>query len=180
MRANDAATEGFRTGLILFVKPECRQQGHPPRRTATSMPLRTNTTVPAHFPNRTERSRSIGGQRVMCVGEANLDLLLSGPALLGAIRAPDKTRTIPLGRDEVAAYCLMVEERYQTPVRRSQLLYQNRSLEIVFDDHLRLKLLDIVRELRAAEAVIDIPRSHNSLARCRGCGFRQVCRDSLA
>jgi CRISPR-associated exonuclease Cas4 len=81
---------------------------------------------------------------------------------------------------QLAAYCLLVEERFGKPVRRGQLLYQNRSLEVLYDDRLRRKLLDAVAELRSAEAMDDVARSHNSPARCRGCGFRQSCRDSLA
>jgi CRISPR-associated exonuclease Cas4 len=81
---------------------------------------------------------------------------------------------------QLAAYCLLVEERFGRPVRRGQLLYQNRSVEIPFDDQLRGRLRDAVAELKSADVMSDVPRSHNSPARCRGCGFRQTCRDSLA
>ena len=81
---------------------------------------------------------------------------------------------------QLAAYCLLVEERFGKPVRRGQFLYQNRSLEVPFYDELRARLLDTVAELKSADAMSDVPRSHNSPARCRGCGFRQACRDSLA
>jgi len=81
---------------------------------------------------------------------------------------------------QLAAYCLLVEERFGTPVRRGQLLYRNRSMEVLFDDQLRSKILDAVFALKSAEVMSDVPRSHNSPARCRGCGFRQTCRDSLA
>ena len=81
---------------------------------------------------------------------------------------------------QLAAYCLLVEERFGKPVHRGQLLYQNRSLEIAFDDRLRSRLLDAVAELKSAAGMSDVVRSHNSPSRCRGCGFRQTCRDSLA
>ena len=81
---------------------------------------------------------------------------------------------------QLAAYCLLVGERFGKPVRRGQLFYQNRSLEIAFDDQLRSRLLDSVAELKSAERMSDVARSHNSPSRCRGCGFRQTCRDSLA
>ena len=38
---------------------------------------------------------------------------------------------------QVAAYCLLVEERSGKPVRRGKILYQNRSIEVLFDDQLR-------------------------------------------
>jgi len=81
---------------------------------------------------------------------------------------------------QLAAYCLLVEERFGKPVRRGQLLYQNRSVDVPFDDELRVRLLGALAELKSAELMGDVPRSHNSPARCRGCGFRQLCRDSLA
>jgi CRISPR-associated exonuclease Cas4 len=81
---------------------------------------------------------------------------------------------------QLAAYCLLVEERFGKPVRLGKILYQNRSPEIAFDDQLRSKLLDAIAELESAELMSDVARSHNSPARCRGCGFRQACRDSLA
>jgi CRISPR-associated exonuclease Cas4 len=43
---------------------------------------------------------------------------------------------------QLAAYCLLVEERFGEPVRRGQILYQNRSLVIAFDDQLRSRLFD--------------------------------------
>ena len=81
---------------------------------------------------------------------------------------------------QLAAYCLLVEERFGKPVRRGHLLYLNRSLEIAFDDQLRRRLFGALGELKTAEAMSDVPRSHNSPARCRGCGFRKTCPDSLA
>jgi len=81
---------------------------------------------------------------------------------------------------QLAAYCLLVEERFRRRVQRGQLQYPNRSFAISFNDQLRSKLLEALRALREADAVGDVPRSHNSPARCRGCGFKAVCKDSLA
>ena len=75
---------------------------------------------------------------------------------------------------QLAAYCLLVEERFGKPVRSGKILYQNRSLEVPFDDQLRARLLDAIAELKSADLMSDVPRSHNSPARCRGCGFRQA------
>lgn len=81
---------------------------------------------------------------------------------------------------QLAAYCLLVEERYGTTVRRGQILYSNGSLEVTFDEGLRARLLGSAAELKSAEGMADVARSHDSPARCRGCGFRQTCQDSLA
>ena len=81
---------------------------------------------------------------------------------------------------QLAAYCLLVEERFGMSVTRGQLLFPNGSLDVAFDDQLRGRLLDALAALRAAEYSEDVSRSHNSCARCRGCGFRRVCSDALA
>jgi CRISPR-associated exonuclease Cas4 len=80
---------------------------------------------------------------------------------------------------QLAAYCLLVEERFGKPVVHGCLQYLNRSVEIPFDAPLRSKLLATLRAMRQAEAARDVARSHNSPSRCRGCGFRQVCKQSL-
>jgi CRISPR-associated exonuclease Cas4 len=80
---------------------------------------------------------------------------------------------------QLAAYCLLVEERFGKTIKRGQLQYQNRSLEIPFDADLRARLLRSLNSIRAAEAASDISRSHNNPAKCRSCGFRQSCPDSL-
>ena len=41
---------------------------------------------------------------------------------------------------QLAAYCLLVEEHYGRPVLTGRLLYQNRSVDVPFDEHFRTKL----------------------------------------
>ena len=43
---------------------------------------------------------------------------------------------------QLAAYCLLIEEHYGRPVLSGRLLYQDRSLDVPFDDRLRAKLLN--------------------------------------
>jgi CRISPR-associated exonuclease Cas4 len=81
---------------------------------------------------------------------------------------------------QLAAYCLLVEERFGKAVRVGRLQYPNQSVDIAFDDQLRERLLSSLDAVKAADLLPDVPRSHNSPARCRGCGFRRVCTDSLA
>jgi CRISPR-associated exonuclease Cas4 len=75
-------------------------------------------------------------------------------------------------RLQLAAYCLLLEEHTGRPVRRGRLEYRNRALDIPFDSALRA-----IPPLRGAHTV---RRNHSSAARCRGCGFRRRCSDSLA
>ena len=50
-------------------------------------------------------------------------------------------------------------------------MYPNRTLEIIFDNALRHKLIDAVVAPRESEAAGDVAHSHNNPARCRGCGL---------
>jgi CRISPR-associated exonuclease Cas4 len=81
---------------------------------------------------------------------------------------------------QLAAYCLLVEEHYGRPVLSGRLLYQNRSLDVPFDSDLRANLHNALRALHEADGLEEVPRCHTSSGRCRGCGFRDVCGESLA
>ena len=59
------------------------------------------------------------------------------------------------------------------------MLFPNGSVDVALDDKLRGRLIGALAALRAAENSENVGRSHNSRARCRGCGFRQVCGDAL-
>jgi CRISPR-associated exonuclease Cas4 len=83
-------------------------------------------------------------------------------------------------RLQLAAYCLLLEERDGRPVSRGRLQYQNTSLDIPFDDALRRKLLVTLAAIQSCAAATDVRRSHPSPSRCQGCDFRAHCSESLA
>jgi len=83
-------------------------------------------------------------------------------------------------RLQLAAYCLLLEERDGRPVHRGRLQYQNTSLDITFDEALRRKLLATVAAIQSSADLLDVRRSHPSPARCQGCAFRMHCTESLA
>ena len=83
-------------------------------------------------------------------------------------------------RLQLAAYCLLLEEREGTPVRRGRLQYQNTTLDIMFDEALRRKLLATLAAIQASADLEYMRRSHPSAARCHGCAFRMHCAESLA
>jgi CRISPR-associated exonuclease Cas4 len=74
-------------------------------------------------------------------------------------------------RLQLAAYCLLVEERYGAPVRRGRLQYENGSLDVAFDAALRAALLATLDTLQHRRMLQNVPRSHQNPA--RGCGFRE-------
>jgi CRISPR-associated exonuclease Cas4 len=83
-------------------------------------------------------------------------------------------------RLQLAACCLLVEEREGRTVRHGRLHYQNCSLDIPFDDALRKKLMATLAAIQACADVPDVRRSHPSPSRCHGCDFRTHCTESLA
>lgn len=83
-------------------------------------------------------------------------------------------------RLRLAAYCLLLEEATGRPVRRGRLEYRNRTLDIPFDAALRATLLETLREIQQQRHASDVRRSHSNLHRCRACGFRGRCTDTLA
>lgn len=83
-------------------------------------------------------------------------------------------------RLQLAAYCLLLEEQTGTPVRRGRLEYRNRTLDIPFDSALRTALLETLRALPPLRGAHTVRRNHSSAARCRSCGFRDRCSESLA
>jgi CRISPR/Cas system-associated exonuclease Cas4 (RecB family) len=99
------------------------------------------------------------------------------PLIRWAIRALHGERVQVLNLEDPA---VPEEERFGKPVIRGQLQFRNRSLDIPFDDRLRAKLMAVLNEMYAAESMGDVPSCHDNPNRCRACGFRVVCRDSLA
>jgi CRISPR-associated exonuclease Cas4 len=83
-------------------------------------------------------------------------------------------------RLQLAAYCLLLEERDSRPVHRGRLQYQNTSVDIPFDEALRRKLLATLAAIQASADLADVRRRHSSPARCRGCAFAVQCTESLA
>ena len=80
---------------------------------------------------------------------------------------------------QLAAYCLLVEERFGKVVLRGQLQYPDRTLDIPFDDHLRGQLAAALHAMQGAMRASDVARSHTRAGRCRACGFRDNCGQAL-
>ena len=81
---------------------------------------------------------------------------------------------------QLAAYCLLVEKTYGRRPAYGIIHYSGRDFAIDYTPQLESALLDRLAEIKRDEMRSDLPRSHESAARCRGCGFRKVCDQSLA
>jgi CRISPR-associated exonuclease Cas4 len=80
---------------------------------------------------------------------------------------------------QLAAYCLLVEEQEGRPVPYGIVKYDDRTFEVDFTPRLRVRLLDVLDEMRGGLEVSDVARSHDEVQRCAGCGYRDRCAESL-
>jgi len=81
---------------------------------------------------------------------------------------------------QLAAYCLLVEKTYGRRPTHGIIHYSDRDTSIPYSSALETSLLKMISSIKAAREVADLPRSHDQAARCRGCGYKNVCDQSLA
>jgi CRISPR-associated exonuclease Cas4 len=81
---------------------------------------------------------------------------------------------------QLAAYCALVAETYHRRPAYGLIKYADRTVAVDFTPTLEAELSDLLDEIRADSEADDVSRSHTSAARCRACGFREACEESLA
>ena len=80
---------------------------------------------------------------------------------------------------QLAAYCLLVQRHYGKRPAYGILHYPNRTFAIDYTARLEEQLLRLLEEMHAQERRKDLPRSHDSPARCSRCGYRLICDQRL-
>lgn len=80
---------------------------------------------------------------------------------------------------QLAAYCALIAEAYGRRPAYGLIKYTDEILRVDFTPVLEAELLELLEEMRADADAEDVSRSHSSAARCRACGFREVCEESL-
>jgi CRISPR-associated exonuclease Cas4 len=81
---------------------------------------------------------------------------------------------------QLAAYCALVAEAYGRRPGYGLIKYADQTLAVPYTPALEAELEALLDAIRADREAEDVPRSHDQPARCRACGFRAVCSDSLA
>ena len=82
-------------------------------------------------------------------------------------------------RWQALAYCLLVEQVLKRPAPFALIRYPNATYRVDFTPADRAALLDLLAEMRRAELKGRFDRSHNDPARCRACGFWEICDQRL-
>jgi CRISPR-associated exonuclease Cas4 len=81
---------------------------------------------------------------------------------------------------QLASYCLLVEKTMGKRPPYGIIHYKNRDFAIDYTPALESALLDVLSEMRRDEYRSEVNCSHQSAARCRGCGYREICDQRLA
>lgn len=80
---------------------------------------------------------------------------------------------------QLAAYCLLVKHAYRVRPAYGILHYPDRTYQIDFTPELETAVLALMDEMRDQDRRKEVERSHEAAARCRGCGFRNICDQRL-
>jgi CRISPR-associated exonuclease Cas4 len=94
-------------------------------------------------------------------------------------RSPSSARPHEGHLFQLAAYCLLVQDLYHVPVAYELVRYQDRTIPVEYTPNLRARLLAILNEIRVAKRGVECHISHGQVGRCRSCGFRFACGESL-
>jgi len=81
---------------------------------------------------------------------------------------------------QLAAYCLLIEDQYNSRPPYGIIRYSDRTFQIDFTDELEEVLLELLREMRKEKISVAPHRSHEQPMRCAGCGFREDCEERLS
>ena len=80
---------------------------------------------------------------------------------------------------QLAAYCALVTEAYGRRPKYGLIRYADQTLRVDYTPALEAELRGLLDAMRADDGAADVPRSHQSPARCRACGFREECEQAL-
>jgi CRISPR-associated exonuclease Cas4 len=77
---------------------------------------------------------------------------------------------------QLAAYCLLVEEKYNEIIPFGILVYgSGRQFKVPWEAYLKNQLLATMEEMRTKLAARTIERNHNLIAKCQYCSMRIHC-----
>ena len=98
------------------------------------------------------------------------------------IKSRNSTRAGPSESDlaQLTAYCVLVEDVVGSAPPQGIIEYADRCWRIKYTPRRRRELLQVIGEIRESpQSSESIHRSHNQPARCRACGFRNVCDERI-
>lgn len=82
---------------------------------------------------------------------------------------------------QVLAYCLLIEETEGDPPPYGLLRYSANTFRVDYNDATRAHLLEVIDAMRETAEMEQwqVDRNHDNAGRCRPCGYRSMCDQSL-
>ncbi len=81
---------------------------------------------------------------------------------------------------QLASYCLLVEKTYGKRPPYGIIHYEDKDFSVEYTHELEQSLLELITEMKRDGMKKEVARSHEQAARCKRCGFKSVCDQSLA
>ncbi|HMR99466.1 MAG TPA: CRISPR-associated protein Cas4 [Anaerolineales bacterium] len=81
---------------------------------------------------------------------------------------------------QLASYCLLVEKTYGKRPPYGIVHYEDKDFSVEYTHELEQSLLELITEMKRDGMKREVERSHEQASRCKRCGFRSVCDQSLA
>ena len=81
---------------------------------------------------------------------------------------------------QLAAYCLLVHAAYGLRPSHGIIQYRDRAFSVPFTPRVENDVLEILQEMRADRAAVNVNRDHDNWRRCGGCGHQAHCGQALA
>jgi len=81
---------------------------------------------------------------------------------------------------QLASYCLLVEKTYHKRPPYGIIHYDDKNFSVEYTHELEQSLLELLTEMKRDGMKKEVARSHEQASRCKRCGFKSVCDQSLA
>lgn len=125
--------------------------------------------------------RPLFSERYQLTGKPDYLVEESGHVIPVEVKSSSRPSTPYLShRLQLAAYCLLVEDKYGQPPPYGLIKYSNGVFTIDYTPRLRRQLLNTLAEMRSLLEADDVSPSHANPNRCRHCDYRKRCGESLA
>lgn len=81
---------------------------------------------------------------------------------------------------QLASYCLLIEKNYGKRPPYGIIHYENKDFSIRYTKELETALIELIADMREDDLKINVSRSHQQPARCKRCGYQNLCEERLA
>lgn len=121
-------------------------------------------------------AKPLFSKRFKLVGKPDYIVETEGGKIPVELKFTDTDRPYKNHVLQLASYCLLIEDIFNTKVPYGVIVYNNkREFKILFDDGLRNELLSTLDEMRDKINTGDVRRNHDFRNKCLSCSFRDVC-----